>query len=82
MDGEKYVFREALKERTKQFALRVIRLSQALPKSRESDVIGRQILRSSTSVAANYRAACCARSVQEFRAKISIVVEECDETVF
>lgn len=82
IEGEKYAFREALKERTKQFALRVIRLSQALPKSRESDVIGRQILRAGTSAAANYRAACCARSVQEFRAKISIVVEECDETVF
>ncbi len=82
MDDEKYAFREALKERTKQFALRIIRLSESLPKSRESDVIGRQILRAGTSVAANYRAACCARSLSEFRSKISIVVEECDETVF
>lgn len=81
-DDSKFLFRETMKTRTKQFALRVIRLSQALPKSREADVIGRQILRSGTSVGANYRAACCARSAQEFRAKISIVVEECDETIF
>lgn len=79
---DRYSFRDALKTRTRQFALRIIRLSQALPRSREADVIARQILRSGTSVAANYRAACCARSAQEFRSKISIVVEECDETVF
>ncbi len=82
MDDEKYAFREALKERTKQFALRIIRLSESLPKSRESDVIGRQILRAGTSVGANYRAACRARSGAEFYSKMSVVIEECDECLF
>ena len=71
-----------LQERTKQFALRIIKLYQALPKTGEAQVIGRQILRSGTSVAANYRAACRSRSDNEFYSKISIVVEEADETQF
>lgn len=75
-------FREALKLRTKQFALRVIRLYKALPKTTESQIIGKQLLRSATSVAANYRAACRARSNPEFFAKISIVIEEADESLF
>ena len=68
--------------RTKQFALRIIRLVQSLPKTQEANVIGKQLLRSGTSVAANYRAACRARSVAEFKSKISIVVEEADECLF
>jgi four helix bundle protein len=71
-----------LKERTKQFALRVIRLCRALPRSEEARIIGRQLLRSGTSVGANYRAACRARSKAEFVAKLEIVLEEADETVF
>ncbi len=73
---------EDLKNRTKQFALRIVRLSQRLGSSREARVIGNQVLRSGTSVGANYRAACRARSKQEFIAKMGIVVEEADETVF
>ncbi|HRP89130.1 MAG TPA: four helix bundle protein [Edaphocola sp.] len=63
---------EALKRRTKDFTLRIIRLFQALPKTDEARIIGRQLLRSTTSVAANYRAACRARSDAEFFSKISI----------
>jgi four helix bundle protein len=73
---------EELKRRTKAFALRVIRLVRALPKSPERRVISDQLLRSSTSMAANYRAACRARSRQEFLAKISLVIEEADESAF
>ncbi|HUU83329.1 MAG TPA: four helix bundle protein [Phycisphaerae bacterium] len=73
---------EELKNRTKAFALRVIRLADALPKSRVADVIGRQLLRSGTSVGANYRAACRARSRADFVAKMKIVEEECDETLY
>ncbi|MBV9928288.1 MAG: four helix bundle protein [Acidobacteria bacterium] len=71
-----------LKERTKDFAIRIVNLFRALPKTDEARVIGRQVLRSGTSVAANYRAACRARSRAEFIAKIGVVVEEADETVF
>ena len=73
---------EALKQRTKEFSLRIIRLFQSLPKTDEARIVGKQLLRSSTSVAANYRAACRARSDAEFFSKISIVVEEADETLF
>ncbi|SRR5216684_1217266 len=73
---------EELKSRTKRFALRVIKLTRALPRCPESRVIGYQMLRSGTSVAANYRAACRARSRPEFLAKLGVVVEEADETVF
>jgi four helix bundle protein len=73
---------EVLRERTKQFALRVIRLSRALPRTEEARVIGRQLLRAATSVAANYRAACRARSRAEFNAKTGIVLEESDESLF
>ena len=71
-----------LKQRTKQFALRVIRMVQALPKTEMSRVIGRQVLRSGTSVAANYRAACRAKSRADFVSKLGTVEEECDETMF
>lgn len=72
--------RDDLKDRTKKFALRIIRLSRALPKTAEGRVIASQIIRSGTSVAANYRAACRARSVAEFIAKLGVVIEEADET--
>ena len=72
----------AFRARSKAFALRIIRLVEALPKKPSADVLGRQLLRSATSVAANYRAAQRARSKAEFISKISIVVEEADETVF
>jgi four helix bundle protein len=71
-----------LKQRTKTFALRIIRMTQALPRSREADVIARQILRSAMSIGANYRAAGRGRSKAEFIAKLGIVIEEADETVF
>ena len=73
---------EELKERTKDFALRIIRLVGALPKTIVGRTIANQIIRSGTSVAANYRAACRARSKSEFAAKLGIVVEEADETAF
>jgi len=71
-----------LKDRTKRFALRVIRLCEALSKGRTADVIGRQLLRCGTSVGANYRAACRAKSPADFVAKMGIVEEECDECLF
>jgi four helix bundle protein len=69
-----------LKERTKSFALRVIRVVRALPREEAARVIGRQMLRSGTSVAANYRAATRARSGREFISKLGVVIEEADET--
>ena len=71
-----------LQDRTKKFALRIIRAFARLPKSEEARVLGRQFLRSGTSVAANYRAACRARSAADFISKISVVTEEADETLF
>jgi len=73
---------DQLIQRTKVFALEIIRLFQILPKTDEAKIIGKQLLRSGTSVAANYRAACRSRSKQEFYAKICIVVEESDESLF
>src|SRR2546430_4885892 len=69
-----------LKERTKQFALRVMRLVDALPNTPKGRAIASQLVRSGTSVAANYRAACRGRSKAEFIAKVGIVEEEADET--
>src|SRR3989442_15965735 len=71
-----------LGERTKAFALDIVRLVQGLPRDRAADVIGRQLLRAGTSVAANYRSARRARSRREFLAKLGIVEEEADESVF
>jgi len=79
---EKIAFNEALRSRTKLFALRVIKLFQALPKTGESQILGKQLVRSATSVAANYRAVCRSRSKAEFTSKMSIVIEESDESVF
>jgi len=74
---------QELKNRTKAFALRVIKMSDALPRTRAAaNVITNQILRSATSMAANYRAVGRARSKAEFASKLGIVVEEADETVF
>lgn len=70
-----------LRERTKAFALRVIRLYQSLPKTGEAKVLGNQVLRSGTSVAANYREAKRARSRAEMRSKLGIVEQELDETL-
>jgi four helix bundle protein len=73
---------EAMKDRTKQFAIRIVTVCRALPASREGNVLGNQLILSGTAVAANYRAVCRARSKAEFVSKMSIVVEEADETVF
>ena len=73
---------EQLKLRTERFAVGVVRLFQSLPRKEEARVVGRQLLRSATSVGANYRAVCRARSRKEFVSKIGIVVEEADESVF
>lgn len=72
----------ALKDRTKHFALLAIRLCRTLPRSQEGLVITRQLLRASTSVGANYRAVCRARSAADFVSKPSMVLEEADETLF
>ena len=71
-----------LKTRIKHFAVRIIKLVGKLPRTAETKVLGTQVIRSGTSVAANYRAACRARSRAEFIAKLGTVVEESDETVF
>ena len=73
---------EELRARTKAFALRVVKLYRSLPRSADAQVMGKQLLRCGTSVAANYRASCRARSRAEFAARIGIVVEEADETGF
>lgn len=71
-----------LKQRTFDFAVRVVRLVESLPRTGTAQVIGRQLLRAGTSVGANYRAAKRARSRAEFIAKLGIVEEECDETIY
>jgi four helix bundle protein len=71
-----------LKERTKSFALQIIKLVESLPKGRTADVIGRQLLDAGTSVGANYRAACRPRSPADFISKMGIVEEETDETIY
>jgi four helix bundle protein len=72
---------EQLRDRTKTFALRIIRLFRSLPYRTDTQVLGKQLLRCGTSVAANYRAVCRARSKAEFIARIGIVAEESDEAV-
>ncbi|MBM4167480.1 MAG: four helix bundle protein [Ignavibacteria bacterium] len=71
-----------LRKRTKQFALRVIKLVSALPKSQTGKVVGNQLLRAGTSVGANYRAACRARSQADFISKLGVVLEEADESLY
>lgn len=70
------------KARTKRLALRVLKLAEALPHGESARVIGRQLIRSGTSVGANYRAACRARSRADMIAKLGIVEEEADETLY
>ena len=70
-----------MRDRTKQFALRIIRMYGKLPKRTEAEIMGKQVLRSGTSVAANYREACRARSDAELIAKLGIVEQELDETM-
>jgi four helix bundle protein len=70
------------RERTKGLALRVIRLVETLPGGTTSEIVGRQLLRSATSVGANYRAVCRARSTADMIAKLGIVEEEADETLY
>ena len=73
---------ETFKQRTKGFALAVIRLVETLPRSRAAEVLGRQLLRAGTSVGANYRAACRGKSAADVVAKLSIVEEEADESIY
>ena len=82
MTNGKAITPEIMKDRTKKFAKQIIYLCRKLPKNREGYLIGNQIFRSGTSVASNYRAACRGRSKAEFIAKMGIVEEEADETLF
>ena len=82
MGNGKEMTAEIMKDRTKKFAKQIILLCRKLPKNREGYLIGNQIFRSGTSVASNYRAACRGRSKAEFIAKMGIVEEEADETLF
>jgi len=79
---KKSVFVKGLKDRTKRFSLDIIMFYPFIEKSEPGKIIGKQLIRSATSIAANYRSACVGRSRREFFAKISIVVEEADETLF
>lgn len=72
---------DELKKRTKDFAIQIVLLWRILPRSEEARVIGKQPLRSGTSIAVNYRAVCRSRSRAEFIARMGIVLEESDETV-
>ncbi len=73
---------ETLRLRTKEFALRILRLYRSLPNTEEARILGKQILRSGTSIGANYRAACRARSNPDFISKLGIVLEEADESAY
>jgi four helix bundle protein len=73
---------QEFKKRTKRVALDAIQLVDSLPRGRSADVIGRQLLRSATSIGANYRAACRAKSKADLIAKLSIVEEEADESLY
>lgn len=73
---------QELKNRTKQLSIRVIRLVESLPKTTASNTIGRQLIRSGTSVGTNYRAACRAKSTADFINKLAIVEEEADESIY
>ena len=73
---------EELKQRTRFLALSIIKLTSSLPHTREADVLAKQLLRSATSVGANYRSACRARSKADFINKIGIVEEEADESLY
>ena len=79
---EKRNFNETYRDRTKKLAVNIIRFYGAINKTDEFRIIGKQLIRSATSVAANFRAACRARSEAEYYSKLCIVVEETDETLF
>lgn len=74
--------KEELKKRTKDFAIRVFKFLKTLPKEKEIDIISYQLFKSSSSVAANYRAACRSKSSADFLNKLKIVDEEADESLF
>jgi len=80
--GNDRMDKEEMKRRTKQFALRMIRLVESLPRGRIAEVLGRQLLRSGTSVGADYRAACRAKSTADFISKMGTVEEETDESLY
>jgi four helix bundle protein len=73
---------EELKERSRRFALDIVRLVRHFPRTLDSEIVARQLIKSATSVAANYRAACRSRSPGEFISKIGLVCEEADESCF
>jgi four helix bundle protein len=73
---------EDFKERTKRFGIRIIQFVELMPRSEVGDVLCRQLLRAGTSVGANYRSACRARSRAEFIARMGVVEEECDEAIY
>ncbi len=73
---------EDLKTRTKRFAVSVVQLAESIPHSRTGEILSRQIIRSATSVGANYRAACIARSTADFISKLCVAQEEADETQY
>jgi len=75
-------FNETFRERTKAFVVEVVKFCASAKKTDESRVVLRQLLRSASSVGANFRAACRSRSKKEYFAKLCIVVEECDESLF
>src|SRR4051794_35911152 len=73
---------QEFKNRTKDIALRIIKLVESLPRTGSAEVIGKQLLRSGTSVGANYRAACRAKSTADIINKLAIVEEEADESIY
>ena len=73
---------QEMKARTKKFALRIIKLVDSLPETKSAGIIGKQLVRSGTSVGANYRSACRAKSTADFVFKLTIVEEEADESVY
>jgi four helix bundle protein len=80
--GDEAMTAEQLKQRTKKFGIRTVKVVEKLPLRRSAQTIGQQLLRAGTSVGANYRAACRARSDAEFRAKLGICEEEADESIY
>jgi len=72
----------SLQNRTKTYSLEIVKLCRQLPKTTEAQILGKQLLRSGTSVGANTRSAYRGRSKREFKAKLGIVVEEADESIF
>ena len=79
---DKFEFARQMQRRTKKFAIDIIRLTKKLPRNAEAFIFRKQIMRSATSTAANYRAACRSRTRREFIAKLGVVIEETDETMF